>query len=47
MLYATHHVECVAILELTAKGSWPVVLRVRIMCGVGVAGDILTLKWRS
>jgi hypothetical protein len=40
----THHVECVAILELAAKGSGPAVLPVRIMCGVGVTGDILTLK---
>lgn len=41
------HVECVAILEPAAMGSRPAVLRVRIMCGVGITGDILTPEWRS
>jgi hypothetical protein len=44
MFPMTHRVECVAILEPAAKGARPAVLCVRIMCGVGVTGDILTLK---
>jgi hypothetical protein len=44
MFSMAHHLECVAILEPAVKGSWTAVLRVRIMWGVGVTGDILTLK---
>ncbi|MFJ5594777.1 hypothetical protein ACIQCG_34185 [Streptomyces noursei] len=44
LVVGTHHVECIAVLEPAAKGSWPADLPVRIMCGVGVTGDILTLK---
>lgn len=40
----THHVECVAILELPQRLPDLRVWVVCIMCGVGVTGDVLTLK---
>ncbi|MDQ0695239.1 hypothetical protein QF048_001681 [Streptomyces sp. W4I9-2] len=36
-----------AILEPVKKGDRAGDLPARSMCGVGVTGDVLTLKWRS
>lgn len=44
LLHLMHHVECVAILESVAKSCCPAGLPVRMMCVVGLTGDILTQK---